>query len=80
MTEAHAKEAVTVGHDQPPALVDALGVEETGLLALDIDEAAVAIELWPVGCRILTGLRGSLGAPESICADCSMAVRQWFRV
>ncbi len=61
MTEAHVEKAVPVGRDQPPAMVDAFGVEEPGLLAVDIDEVAVAIEPWPVGYRIPAGDRGSVG-------------------
>ena len=68
MTDADAEKAVPVGRDQPPAVVDALGVEETSLLALDVEESAVAIELWPVGCRILSGHRGILETPESVFA------------
>lgn len=49
MTDANAKEAVPVGGDQPPAVVDALGVEETCLFTLDVEESTVSIELLPVG-------------------------------
>ena len=75
MTEADAKETVPVGRDQPPAIVDVFGVEETCVFALDVEESAVAIELLPVGRSspmkpktevftdswILIGLRGSRG-------------------
>ena len=49
MTDADAEKAVPVGSDQPPAIIDSLGVEETGSLALDIEEPTVLIELLPVG-------------------------------
>ncbi len=76
MTETHAKEAVSVGRDQPPAIVDAFGVEETSSLPLDIDGAAVAIELWPVGYRIPTEFRRACDGDRFRTPDCSMAVWQ----
>ena len=50
MTYADAKKAVPLGSDQPPAIVDSLSVEETGLFAFDIEESAVLVELLAVGC------------------------------
>ena len=50
MRDADAEKAVSVGSDQPPAIVDSLGVEETGSFAFDIEETAVSIELLAVGC------------------------------
>ena len=50
MTNADAQETVSGGSDQPPAIVDLLGVEETGSFAFDIEESAVLIELIAVGC------------------------------
>lgn len=44
------KKAVPVGRDQPPAIVDLLGVEKTGSFAFDIEESAISIELLSVGC------------------------------
>ena len=44
MTEANAVESVSFWSDEPPATIDFLGVEEVGLLALHIGEAAIAIE------------------------------------
>ena len=44
MTDANTEKAVTVGRDQPPAVVDSLGVEGPCLFALDVEESAVLIE------------------------------------
>ena len=80
MTKADAKETVPVGRDQPPAVVDALGVKETCLFALDVEESAVSIELLPIGRStpmklkaevftdswILIGLRGSRGLRDGV--------------
>ena len=49
MTDADAEKAVPVWSDQPPTVVDLLGVEEAGSFALDIEESAVSIELLAVG-------------------------------
>ena len=49
MTDADAKKAVPVGSDQPPAIVDSFGVEETSSMPLDIEESAVSIERLPLG-------------------------------